>query len=363
MCVIGGGPSGLAAAIALRSTGRDVAVFDCAVPPIDKACGEGLLPDSVESLRQLGIEIPAEAGFPFRGIRFTDGCSSVVSDFPAGTAMGLRRTVLHKLLMERAAQLGVSFAWDSKHIELAPCGIRINDHLVKSDLVIGADGQNSAVRRQAGLGAVTYEIKRYGFRRHYRVAPWSAYVELHWGRRSQAYVTPVAQDETCVAIISRDPKLRLGEALLDFPDLSGRLQHADPTSSEMGALSVSRKLRSVYRNHVALLGDASGSVDAITGEGICVSTRQAHALTAAVERGDVAQYQRDHRRIMRRPHTMALLMLAMQASAQVQGRALAALAENPALFRSLLEVHVGASGFHKLCSWRLLDFGKAFLTA
>jgi menaquinone-9 beta-reductase len=94
--VIGGGPAGLAAAISLKSTGRDVIVFDCAAPPIDKACGEGLLPDSVESLGQQGIELSAAAGFAFRGITFTDGRSSVTSDFPNGLARGVRRTVLHK---------------------------------------------------------------------------------------------------------------------------------------------------------------------------------------------------------------------------------------------------------------------------
>src|SRR6267378_2491580 len=40
--VIGGGPAGLAAAIAARKKGFEVTVADGAKPPIDKACGEGL---------------------------------------------------------------------------------------------------------------------------------------------------------------------------------------------------------------------------------------------------------------------------------------------------------------------------------
>ncbi|MGB8062426.1 MAG: FAD-binding protein, partial [Candidatus Sulfotelmatobacter sp.] len=43
--VIGGGPAGLAAAIAARKCGLRVIVADAAQPPIDKACGEGLMPD------------------------------------------------------------------------------------------------------------------------------------------------------------------------------------------------------------------------------------------------------------------------------------------------------------------------------
>ena len=219
------------------------------------------------------------------------------------------------------------------------------------------------MRRQAGLEAVTHEEQRYGFRRHYRISPWSSFMELHWGTRAQIYVTPVASDEVCVVVISRDSKLRLQEALSDFPEVSSRLMGVAPASTEMGALSVSRSLKSVRRKNVVLIGDASGSVDAITGEGICVSVKQAHALAVAVENGNLELYQQLHLKLMRRPQTMASLMLTLQRNAHLQRRALAGLAQRPDIFKSLLAVHVGASSFLDLCSWRLLDFGRAFLAA
>jgi flavin-dependent dehydrogenase len=52
--VIGGGPAGLAAAIAARQRGFAVAVADGLEPPVDKACGEGLMPDTLRVLRELG---------------------------------------------------------------------------------------------------------------------------------------------------------------------------------------------------------------------------------------------------------------------------------------------------------------------
>ena len=48
--VVGGGPAGLAVAIAARLAGLSVDVFERAAPPIDKACGEGVMPDGLALL-------------------------------------------------------------------------------------------------------------------------------------------------------------------------------------------------------------------------------------------------------------------------------------------------------------------------
>jgi hypothetical protein len=81
-------------------------------------------------------------------------------------------------------------------------------------------------------------------------------------------VTPVGRDEVCVALVSRDPKLRLDEALREFPEITKRLQCIDHGSVDRGAISVTRRLFHVYKELGALIGDASGGVDAIMGEGL-----------------------------------------------------------------------------------------------
>jgi flavin-dependent dehydrogenase len=75
--VIGGGPAGLAAAIAARMKGFDVTVADGAQPPIDKACGEGLMPSTLAALRTLGVAICPGDGQILRGVCFKDEASSV----------------------------------------------------------------------------------------------------------------------------------------------------------------------------------------------------------------------------------------------------------------------------------------------
>ena len=48
-------------------------MLDRGRPPIDKACGEGLMPDGLARLRELGVRLPHDARMPFRGIRYLEG--------------------------------------------------------------------------------------------------------------------------------------------------------------------------------------------------------------------------------------------------------------------------------------------------
>lgn len=363
VCVLGGGPAGLAAAIAIAQTGREVAIVDAATPPIDKACGEGLMPDSVVALRKLGIVLPGDVGCPFRGIRFISAESQTTALFPSGSGRGVRRIVLHRTLMKRAAEAGVHCLWGERAMLISPNKLRMCDCTWTASIIIAADGQNSAVRRASPLAAVRRESKRYGFRRHYRIAPWSTFVELYWGRNCQVYITPTATDEVCVASVSRDPHLRLDAALRQFPDLLKRIGDAEQLTPDRGALSVSRTLRSVATNGLALLGDASGSVDAATGEGLGLGFRQAVAVAEAIGSGNLRDYATAHRLILQRPRLMSELLLLLDRHPNFQRRTLAGLARHPKFFSELLAVHVGERSFPHLLPWELVHLCGTFLAA
>ena len=342
VCVAGGGPAGLATAIALRREGFGVAVADCAIPPIDKACGEGLMPAGIAALRDLGVTIPAGVGRPFKGIRFADEYSTVEAEFSLGSGLGIRRTELHRLLVQKATEAGVILIWGAKQVRLARGGISTGGQFVEARLIVGADGQNSSIRRQAGLHRIQSERRRFAFRKHYRIAPWSDYVEVWWSARCQIYVTPLAEDEVCIAMVSRYCSPRLDEALADFPEIQKRLAKAIPTSTEMGAVTASRRLRCVHGGNVALVGDASGSVDAVTGQGLELSFKQAAAIARSLRAGDPRRYQYEHEAIGGRTHAMAALLLTLDRHPMLRRKALAILARWPEMFQLLLDVHNGA---------------------
>ena len=358
--IVGGGPAGLAAAIAARQHGLEVTVADGAEPPIDKTCGEGVMPNGVIALRELGVTIPLHESMPFRGIRFIDAGRTAEASFRHERGRGIRRTTLHRLLVDRAEALGVTLAWRTPVRRLTSQGVQLTTGPVACRFVIGADGEGSRVRRWAELGPVS-PVQRFGFRRHFGVPPWTDVVEVYWCDGAQVFVTPVAPAEVCVALISRDPGVRLDRLFEVCPALTPHLAGAPATTAERGGPSASRRLRAVARGRIALVGEASGSLDGITGEGLSVLFQQALALGRALKAGDLSRYERVHTRLRRNPALMARLLLAMDRSPWLRRRALDALAAEPSLFSSLLALHVGAPAspretVQSLCTlgWRLL---------
>jgi menaquinone-9 beta-reductase len=338
--IVGGGPAGLAAAIAARQRGFRVTVADCARPPIDKACGEGLMPDAVAALSRLGVRIGLDKAYPFPGIRFVEGRTAVEAEFPYGIGLGIRRTVLHEILVQRASDLGISIEWETRVDDSYLRAVHSGDS--ETRWIIGADGQNSPFRRLAGLDEPRYQHLRFGFRRHFRIKPWTSHVEVHWATNCQMTITPVGPTEVCVALLTNDASLRMQEAIALFPEIEERLKGAQATTNERGAISALRSLKAVSRGPVALVGDASGSVDAITGDGLCLAFRQAALLAEALAANDLGLYDKASRRITRSPVLMSRLMLFMSSRARLRQRVLRALTAQPRVFSTLLAIHVGA---------------------
>ena len=239
--VAGGGPAGLAAAIAARQAGFEVAVVDCAQPPIDKACGEGIMPDGLAALAALGIQVDARRRGAFSRHPFYQRPSPGRSQFS-------RRRWLRDSPHAAASVAGGSRRRMRSFAALGPAHYRFvaaratsgRPVLSRSRWLICADGQNSKLRKLSGLDPARPPRCRFGFRRHYRVAPWSEFVEVHWSDCGQMYVTPVADDQVCVALITSRNGLRFDAALPSFPQLAARLEQATILGSTIGATTASR---------------------------------------------------------------------------------------------------------------------------
>lgn len=330
--IAGGGPVGLAAAIEARLAGLSVVVVEPRDGAIDKACGEGLMPGALPALARLGVD---PAGMPFLGIAYRDGRRRVEHRFSGGPGRGVRRTVLHAALHARAAELGAGFVDDRVESVYQRAGF-VEAVGLRAQWLLAADGLHSWVARDVGIALPPSRVRRrFGQRRHFRIAPWSEFVEVLWTPRGEFYLTPVAADLVGVALLARRG-VQFDDALAATPELADRLRAAEPASDIRGAGPLRQRTRARVAGRVLLVGDASGYVDALTGEGLRIGFAQARAAVAAIIARDAASYEaaweretRDFRRL-----TGALVRLA---ASPLRGTVVPTAARVPGVFAAAVE--------------------------
>jgi len=379
--VVGAGPAGLSAAIALARGGLPVLVCEQSSDPGGKPCGEGLLPSAVNELTALGIEAAPlfASGHALDGVRyFSAGGLQAEARFRDSPGLGLRRRELHRLLRKLAESTpGLQYRTGAVRVLCHGnrCSVRIHDQVLSPRLVIGADGSSSRVRKDARLRSEYRNPRRYGARQHYSLPPWSDGVEVHFHRDAEAYVTPVGPNEVNVAVLwqakakgdlSKDWQPR--NWLAGFPSLAERLQGAETLGPVRGRGPLGVVVPSPARDGLLLIGDAAGYIDAITGEGVGLSLAKSRLFVEHVlpvlrrTQGPVPakalQSYLRRARDMERAHahlTQALLWL--RRKPWLLERVIGALAKEPALFAHLLGVNQGQASLLKVPStstWRFL---------
>lgn len=360
--VVGAGPAGLAVAIGAAQRGLSTVVLERHAALPDKACGEGLMPPALHALHALGVldHLSAAAQSPIDGIRYVqeDG-STCEGRLPGAGGLAVRRTALIGALGARAREVGVEVRLGEgvRHHARSATGVMVQtEHDVYTgELLIAADGLASPIRRAEGLDRGLPDRRRFGLRQHFARAPWTRFVEVHLAPGAEAYVTPTAPGEVGVALLWTEgapphaPHLdaRTLEGL--FPRLAAALAGAAPTSSPRGAGPLARGAHRVVAERLALVGDAAGYVDAITGEGLSLSLVSAGALAACLpearrRRGaphTLAPYADTFARLFRRYAWSTGALLALARHPRLRRPLLRALGRRPRLFEATLAWVVG----------------------
>ncbi len=355
VAIVGGGPAGLAAAIRLRERGFGCLVLERGGAPVDKACGEGLMPKGLRELESLGALalLDRSRSAPFEGIRYVqeDG-SSVQARFAGGSGLGVRRLALAEALKARATALGADFLHCAvKELHQAGGFVELDtsEGPVRARLALGADGLHSIVRRAAGLDLPlpAGATRRFGLRRHYPLKSWTDFVEVHWQAGAEAYVTPTGPQSINVAFLWEGEAAGFDSLLARFPALQERLAGAEPSSESRGSGPLFRPVQAQAAGRLALVGDAAGYVDAITGQGLSLALSGAALFAAALPdelSDDVAlgqglsKYQTALRRRFRDYAWPAHALLWLAKRPRLRRRALRVVAGQPRLFAALLSL-------------------------
>ena len=302
VCIIGGGPVGMATAIEAALHDLSVCLFEPKDGIIDKACGEGLMPSAVCHLKRIGVQL--KQSHKFQGIRYIDNGTMAEGTFRQGPGLGVRRLELHRALRTRAEELNVTiFQRSARKFEEMDDHVAIED--VRAKYLIAADGLHSPIRKKMGLQLPHRRPLRLGIRRHYKAKPWSSFVEVYWSPHAEAYVTPVADDQIGVAILFYKDHAPTGQDKYDklltrFPKLHQALEGLEYSSRLRGAGPFEQRVASGMKGRVLLVGDAAGYLDPLTGEGIRLGLDGAQAIAKCIANDQPQQYIQEHRKILRK---------------------------------------------------------------
>jgi flavin-dependent dehydrogenase len=332
LLVAGGGPAGLATALHAARAGLEVVVVEKRRGPIDKACGEGLMPHTVRHLQRLGIE---PQGRPFRGISYLGAHRHVDAPFRSGAGCGMRRTHLHAALLEAATATGIGFVHsDIGDVTQDSASVRVGE--LCASYLAAADGLHSPIRRSVGLARPSAGSRRWGIRRHVQISPWSEYVEVHWARQAEAYVTPVGDDCVGIAILT-SRQGGFDDHLAEFPVLEERV-HGHPHSSDRAAGPLRQRVWSRGAGRILLVGDAAGYVDALTGEGLGIAFASAQLLVDCIVAGTPGEYDHQWRRMSLRYRLMTAALLRASAIAPLRSGIVPAATVLPSVFTGLVNL-------------------------
>lgn len=308
LVIAGGGPAGLATALYAARAGLDTVVVEPRPVPVDKACGEGLMPGAVRAISALGLDVP---GRPLNGIRYVQGPRQVQAAFRRGRGLGVRRTALHGALHRAVLDTGVPvLPLRVTEVRQDTTGVTVPGIGLRARWLVAADGLHSPVRRTLGLEIPPSGAgePRYGLRRHYAVPPWSSYVEVHWGADGEAYVTPLGPELVGVALLTAR-RAPFSTQLHGFPELADRLPPEAAVTPVRGAGPLRQRARTRVHGRVLLVGDAAGYIDALTGEGISLALTGAETLVANVRRGTPGRYESDWHRVTRRHRLLTEILV------------------------------------------------------
>jgi geranylgeranyl reductase family protein len=351
LAVVGAGPAGCAAALgalAARPEAR-VLLLDRADFPRDKPCGDGVAPHAVEVLERLGAIGVTDGYRPVDRLRLGFAGSAPVTGTMRRAAHVVPRSVLDARLVDAAVARG---AWLRRHrvrtVAVRADGVLL-DGLLRARVVVGADGAQSVVRREAGVPATPVGHVAMAIRGYAAVPDGRAVEQMITfapsGWPAYAWSFPIGDGR---ANVGYGEVLRAGRHLTRA-DLLGRLDDLLPGAGDGGAgwrahhLPLSSGRPRQPDGRVLLAGDALSLVNPLTGEGIYYAVLSgALAGRAAVGAGDPGRaYRAALRSQLGRHLRHTTVASALARRRRVVDAGVAAARADVAVFDDLVELGLG----------------------
>ena len=297
--IAGAGPAGAVCAALLARAGARVRIFDRAVFPRDKLCGDTVNPGTIATLRRLNLARQLDTcGLRVDGMRVSGSNGVVVEGrYPTGiSGRAILRREFDWMLLQDAIDAGAQFESgaavrgalvDNGRVT----GVRIGRCDIRARVTIAADGRHSTLAFGLGLASHPVRPRRWAIGAYIDVAENATarrFGEMHVRGGHYIGIAPVPGDLTNVCLVTPwqagdtplgNPRAAILRALSRDALLRERFAHARFTSTPvvLGPLAVDT--RDVSIDGLLLAGDAAGFIDPMTGDGLRYAVRGAE-LTA-----------------------------------------------------------------------------------
>jgi geranylgeranyl reductase family protein len=292
--VVGAGPAGSATAIRLARAGASVLLADGARFPRDKPCGGGL---TGRAVKELPVDVTPVVEDVVRAFELR---LRYRRRFERRSAVPLvrmtQRRRLDAFLVEQAAEAGAVFR-DGVTVEgvtVGPDGasLRVGGEPVHGRVLVGADGVNGRIAREAGLGGgILYGIALEGNGPLPEGQAGRATVEIGVVPGGYGWVFPKAGHANygVGGWAAEGPRLR---AHLRRLCVEYGVDDATLTDVQGRRLPIRRTSTAAW-GPVLLVGDAAGLVDPLSGDGISEALLSARLAAEAILAGDTSRYETD----------------------------------------------------------------------
>jgi len=302
--VVGAGPAGSTAAYRLAKAGATVLLADKARFPRDKPCGGGL---TMRAVRQLPFSVEPVVEDRTKSVRlgldFKRRFERTTED---PLVLMTQRSRLDAFLAEHAAQAGAEFQDGARvnDLELLDEGVRatVNGHKVAATWLFCADGVNGTSSRAIGVdGGRTYGVALEGN------VPYGIVDEDEYRGRLFLELANVPGGYGWVFPKGDHVNVGVGGWEREGPRLRQHLarfcrEYGIPESSLENVrgyrLPLLHARARLAKGRAALLGDAAGLVDPLSGDGIYEAFLSAKLAAEAVVAGDLEAYDRKLRRAL-----------------------------------------------------------------
>lgn len=294
--IIGGGLSGLIAAIHLSKSHLSVSVFEKDSYPNHKVCGEYLSREIIPYLKQLDINLLDLKPASLDKLQFSDVSGKMVhTNLPLG-GLGISRYTLDDFFYKNALAAGVKFIQSTVtnvHYSKDEFEVCTNEQeSYKFHVVLGAYGKRSLLDKKLDRDFIDQKSGWLAIKGHYKKSDFpDDVVMLHNFKGGYCGLSKTESGAINVCYLAsynsfkeyKDPISFKNNVLIKNPHLKSFFQDATPLfEKDLSIAQISFQKKTCIQDHILMLGDAAGLIHPLSGNGMAMAIHSAKIASETV---------------------------------------------------------------------------------